>query len=384
MEKAAIMVRMIARPTKNDMYQGLRSMNHDFTSLGLTGIHDASGLYAEETREFQKAVHNGDLKLRVYLMFRYSGGTNRLGEYLYETGLLTGLGDDFLKIGPYKLMLDGAGSGGTAAMFQPPVGKPGESGLLYFDREELEECLEKAHLAGYQIAVHAIGDRALTMLVDSLEKILTRHPRPGHRHRIEHFGFPTEYVLEKVGRLGLIPVLGLPFLYELGDQYLDIYGPEMVSRAYPLHRLVKAGIPAPLSSDAPVIGPDPLNGLYFALNRKTKNGTEIAPKHKVDLISALKSYTIHAAYASFEENIKGSLETGKLADLDRLVGRYNPNPAGGNPEPQGRPDHDRRPAGFFSGNKRFPWGNPGLKGRSSCNLEEASGRCSWFWRDTSP
>jgi len=314
-EQASVMIRMQARPSEDEIATGIQIMNNDFLELGITSIHDASGLFAEEIRQFQEAKFEETLKLRVYLMFRSSGGENRLGENLLESGLKTGFGNDHIKVGPYKLMLDGAGSSGTAAMLKPPPGKPNEAGILYFDQRELDTRLLKAHKAGYQIAVHAIGDRALEMVIDGFEKALKRYPRMDHRHRIEHFGFPSDRVLKKVKSLKLMPVLGLPFLFELGEQYYDNYGPEIMRRAYPLKKLIQLEIPAAMSSDTPVVGPNPLNGIYFALNRKSKSGLSIAPEEKVDLLQVLKSYTIYSAFASFDETIKGSLEIGKLADM---------------------------------------------------------------------
>jgi len=326
-EQASIMVRMLARPSKDDIAEGMQIMNNDFLELGITSIHDASGLYPEEVRQFQKAKFEGTLKLRTYLMFRSSGGANRLGESLLESGLMTGFGNDHMKVGPYKLMLDGAGSSGTAAMFEPPPGKPDEAGILYFSQEELEKRLFKAHKAGYQIAVHAIGNRALEMVISGLENALKRYPRINHRHRIEHFGFPSEGAIKKVQELGIIPVLGLPFLYELGDLYLENYGPDLMRGAYPLRKLVQVGVPAAMSSDAPVIAPNPLNGIYFAMNRKTKSGQLIAPEEKTDLLHVLKAYTVNSAFASFEEKEKGSLEIGKLADMIVMSENIQETPA---------------------------------------------------------
>ena len=113
----------------------------------------------------------------------------------------------------------------------------------------------------------------------------------------------------------VIPALGLPFLYELGDNYLEIYEQGDLERAYPLSSLLRNGVKAALSSDAPVINPNPMHGLYFALAHKTKSGRSIAPEQKAEMLQALRAYTLHGAYASFEEKIKGSIEVGKLADM---------------------------------------------------------------------
>jgi hypothetical protein len=229
--------------------------------------------------------------------------------------MVTGFGNERLRLGPYKLILDGAGSSGSAAMKEPYPGEPNNYGMLNISQVEFDQRIEAAHRAGYQIAVHAIGDRAIEMVLESYSKALARDPRLNHRHRIEHCGFLDSALIEKLIALEVIPVLGLPLLYELGDNYLDVYGPERLDHLYPLRSLLEAGAVVSLSSDAPVIHPNPMHGVYFAVTRKTKSGRLIGPDQKVDPVQALRAYTLHGAYASFEERIKGSIEAGKMADL---------------------------------------------------------------------
>jgi hypothetical protein len=295
-------------------------MNKGFLSLGITSAHDASGLNPEEIRMFQKGVAEGLIQVRLYLMIRSSGPVNQLGEIYLQSGLVTGFGNERLRSGPYKLMMDGAGSGGSAAMRQDYPGNPGYKGILYMDQQDLEARVLKAHQAGYQVCVHAIGDQAIEMVLASFEKTLKEYPRQNHRHHLEHCGFLDETMMDKIALLGLVPVLGLPFLYELGDTYIDIYGQDRLKCIYPLRSLLERGIITPLSSDAPVIGPNPLQGIYAALTHKTKSGQVIDPSEVVNTKQALKAYTLHGAYASFEEKDKGSLEVGKLADLVVLSG----------------------------------------------------------------
>lgn len=314
-EQAALDIRMKTQPSVEDMEKGLRIMNRDFLSLGITSAHDASGLYPDEISAFQRGVSQGWIDVRLYLMFRVTGEANQLGERLLQTGLLTGFGNDRLRIGPYKIMLDGAGSGGSAAMRQAYPHDPEEFGITYLTQEDLDAKILKAHRAGYQVAIHAIGDRAVEMALTGYERALCQVPRKNHRHRIEHCGFLDDAMLNKVRDLGIVPALGLPFLYEIGDAYHSIYGHDRLGCIYPLRSLLDRGIPAALSSDAPVIHPNPMHGIYFALTHKTKTGKVIAPHESVDLMRVIRAYTWNGAYASFEENIKGSLETGKLADL---------------------------------------------------------------------
>ena len=153
------------------------------------------------------------------------------------------------------------------------------------------------------------------MVLKAYEKALKAHPRKNHRHRIEHCGLLDEALMDKIRDLELVPALGVPFIYELGDSYFDSLGEDRLGCMYPLRSLMARGIIAPLSSDTPVIHPNPMHGIYVALTRKTKSGRVISPTEPVGILQAIRAYTAFGAYASFEEDIKGSIEPGKLADL---------------------------------------------------------------------
>jgi len=314
-EQAAMKIRMQTQPSSSELESALQRMNRDFLRLGITSLHDASGVNPEEISTFQKGVSEGWIKTRLYLMVRSAGDICQLGDSFLKTGLVTGFGNERIRIGPYKLMIDGAGSSGSAAMKNPYRGDAQNFGILNISEQELNEKIENAHRRGFQIALHAIGDRAIEMALNSYERALTRYPRANHRHRIEHCGFLSDDLLERLIKLQVTPVLGLSFLYELGDNYREIYEQHDLERAYPLRCLLQNGSKGAMSSDAPVIHPNPMHGLYFAVAHKTKSGHAIAPDQRVELLQALRAYTLHGAYASFEERIKGSIEMGKLADL---------------------------------------------------------------------
>ncbi len=314
-EQALVPVRMATQPGYDDLIRGLKIMNEDFLRYGITSATDASGRNPDEIRAFQKAVAEGWLQVRIYFQVRTSGPTIQLGEHYLQSGLVTGYGNEKLRLGSFKLMLDGAGGGGSAAMRQAYPGKPSDFGILHQTQEELDELVLKGQKAGYQIGVHGIGDRAVEMILQSYAKALKQHPRSNCRHRIEHCGFLDGPLMDQMKEMGVLAILGLPFLYELGDSYITVFGQKRLQCVYPLGSLMKRGIIAPLSSDAPVIDPNPMHGIYFAVTRKTPKGQTIAPHEAVTMLQAIRAYTMSGAYATFEENIKGSLEPGKLADL---------------------------------------------------------------------
>ena len=320
LEKAHYPIRMSCQPSYPDLEQGMRNMSDYFLSLGITSAQDASGRNADEIILFQRGVAEGWLKVRIYFMVRSMGDDVTLGRHLLKTGLMTGFGNEKLRLGSYKLMMDGAGSAGSAAMRQPYPNDPQNYGLLHMPPEELDQEVLRGHMAGCQVAVHAIGDRAVEITLDSFEKALTAHPRVNHRHRIEHCGLLDQEMIARMKRLGVLAASGLPFLYELGDSYIGSLGQERAGAFYPLRSMLDQRVKAALSSDAPVMDPNPMHGLYCAVARKTASGQDIGPEQTVSLREAVAAYTIEGAYASFEEDIKGSIEPGKLADVVVLSG----------------------------------------------------------------
>jgi len=302
-------------PGEADLAQGMKVMSQDFLGFGVTSVHDAGYWDVTGIRLYQTGVSQGWIKLRLNFMVWYTDPETPIGDHFIASGLMTGFGNDRLKLGACKIIMDGSGGGRSAALRRPYPGDPDNYGIACHSQEELDRRVLTAHKAGYQVAVHAIGDRAIEMVLNSYERALKEHPRADPRHRIEHCGFLDEALMDRMARLGISAGLGLPFLYLLGDNYLEVFGPERLTQAYPLRSLKERGIVAALTSDAPVTVPNPMHGLYFALTHKTKAGREIAPREKVGLLEALRAYTIWGAYLGFDEHNRGSIEPGKLADL---------------------------------------------------------------------
>ena len=232
-----------------------------------------------------------------------------------DLGLRTGFGDDWLRLGPMKIFTDGSLVGRTAAMSAPFEGDPGNSGYLQADADQLTERIIEAHRAGWRVAAHAIGDRAIDLALDAFDTAAARYPRRDARHRIEHFAASRPDQVARAAALGVIPVGQGRFASELGDGMLASAGPGRQSWLYRQRSLLDAGLVLPGSSDRPVATGAPLLGIHDMVNRRTSSGAPFNAAEAITAKEALRAYTWGSAYASKAEHVKGSIEPGKLADF---------------------------------------------------------------------
>jgi predicted amidohydrolase YtcJ len=158
------------------------------------------------------------------------------------------------------------------------------------------------------------------MMLNAYERVLARQPRDDHRHRLEHCAICPPDLVERIARLGVVPVLQPSFFWEFGDGYQRNYGLERTGQMFPARSLMNAGVTVVGSSDTPVTDHRPLFGIQEALTRATMDGSTGGEDERISLPEAIRMYTINGAYASFDERLKGSLEPGKLADLIVLDG----------------------------------------------------------------
>jgi hypothetical protein len=272
---------------------------------GLTGVHWLVAS-ADEIRVLQKLNSEGRLPLRVYL-----GVPAELLDELVRLGLVTGFGNDMVKIGFVKILSDGSLGGRTAALKQPYSDKPETCGMMLYTQSKLNQLVLKAHCAGLQLGVHAIGDRAVESVLKAFEKALKKFPRENHRHRIEHCSILNPKLIKRMRRLGVVASVQPHFV--VSDFWtVDRVGKERARWAYPFKTLTEAGLVVASGSDCPVEKINPLLGVWAAVARK-----DLATE-SLTVEEALKTYTLNAAYASFDEDRKGSIEVGKFADFTVL------------------------------------------------------------------
>jgi len=301
-----------------ELVEGYVNASETLLSLGVTSAHDTGAWGAISTRAMQDACLSGAVKVRINMMvfdmFGKESGIRYIDSFL-ATGIHSGCGNEHFRIGPIKLMLDGSSSGPSAAVIDGYSHAPEDHGIQVWTQEETDEAIQKAHKAGFQITAHAVGDLAVTMIVNAVEKALKAYPREGHRHRIEHCGLTNPDLIARIARLGMVPVSNPAFITINGTDYNRYYG-ERVQGMFPLKSYLEAGVTTAIGSDAPITYPDPMNSLYGALNRKDrKTGDLTGENQRVTVLDVVRMFTYNGAYASFEEGIKGSLEPGKLADV---------------------------------------------------------------------
>jgi len=192
---------------------------------------------------------------------------------------------------------------------------PANTGYPQADPERLRAVIVGAHLAGWQVATHAIGDAAVSFVLDCYEEALAAKPRADHRHRIEHCGVTPAKSLARIADLGVIPVPQGRFIGEIGDGMLAALGSERALDAYRLASFVGAGVPLPASSDRPVVDGRPLLGIEDMVARRTESGALFGKDEALTVEQAMRAYSVGSAFAERTELDRGSLGLGQLADF---------------------------------------------------------------------
>jgi len=218
--------------------------------------------------------------------------------------------DSKFKLGTLKLFLDGTFGAKTACMWEPFSDAPDSCGYCVVDKEEIYEKMKVAHNSGFQIAIHVIGDKGNRICMDLYKRLLREFPRKNHRHRIEHASMLTKDVITDMREYGIIASCQPQFI---NSEYMWLekrIGLDRCKYTYPYRSLIDARVILASGSDCPVEDPDVILGLHALVTRNN-----FIPEECISMEEALKTYTINAAYAAFEEKIKGSIEVGKLADF---------------------------------------------------------------------
>jgi predicted amidohydrolase YtcJ len=297
--------KVIPKPSQEDLEETCVLACKKAVEAGLTCVHWMLGS-SKEMQALQKLDSEGRLPLRVCL-----GVPVELLDDLVDLGLMTGFGNDMIKIGFVKILADGSLGARTAALKKPYSDKPETSGIMLYEQKKLNELVLKAHKAGLQLAIHAIGDRAMEAVLKAYEKALEQFPREDHRHRIEHCSVLNPRLIERMKRLGLVTSVQPHFV--VSDFWtMDRVGKKRIRWTYAFKMLMREGMTVVSGSDCPVENISPILGVWAATTRKD------FPEENLTVEEALQTYTLNAAYASFDEDKRGTVEVGKFADLTVL------------------------------------------------------------------
>lgn len=276
-----------------------------------------------ELAAYQLAHEQGRLPVRVRLMvageaLRPAGAHPGDGiPRAIDLGVRTGFGGDRLGIGAMKVFTDGGMMARTAALTAPYEGT-GSLGELYADPEELTELIVDGHRAGWQLAVHAIGDRAVDLTLDALAQAHRRYPRAGTRHRVEHAGLVRPDQLATFAATGAMAVVQPNFLWYSGDDYAQIMGPARANWLYRGRSFLDHGVRLVGSSDRPVTAGAPLRSIQFMVRRRTPSGRLVGANEAITVEQALRAFTGDAAYACGWDDA-GVIAAGNHADLVLLA-----------------------------------------------------------------
>ena len=308
-ERQNIVGRLVPDSTYDELIASLEVNLNALLAKGITSITDASKTVSDYEM-FEDLYSNNDLPLpRSALQFQWYDP-----DAINALNARVGEGNEFLKPGPIKVFADGGFTGPPAYTLEPYVNQGEYRGYLNMPEEELVTLLNEIHDAGYQMGIHAIGDAAIVLVVNTLADALERSPRVDHRHYLNHFSMrPPELTMELMAEPQIHITQQPNFTYTLEGRYAENLDGWRLQHNNPLRGPMDHGITVAISSDILPIGP--LVGIYAAVTRKGMTGTVYGLDEAITMEEAIRAYTALGAYLNFEEEIKGTLEAGKLADM---------------------------------------------------------------------
>jgi len=307
---------VLPEPTDEELVQAIDDAGRACLSYGITSVMDAGvGMRAgyREVAAYRTAQRLRRLPVRTTQCLL--GGPGGIVEQAYADGVVTGVGDSMLRVGPVKIFTDGSAGGRTAAMTKPYVGEPETTGLMLLHDNEMNDLVHDYHARGYQLAVHAIGDAAIEQTLNAFELALEAMPDPDRRHRIEHAGYARADQNARMKHLGVQPVPQPVFIYDFGDLYVSVVGEERAKPSYPLRTWIDLGFKPAAGSDAPVCDINPFPNFYAMLTRKTSHGTVMDEREVVSIEQAITAFTEFGAYVNKAEHEWGRLVPGLAGDV---------------------------------------------------------------------
>ncbi len=313
-ERQDVVGDLVPRATREETRPSFVQHLRDLLELGITSLAQA-GVSTRGYDEWEVVYsEHGEELPRANVQIRWGGP-----EQMDAFGKKTGDGDERLRVGAVKVFVDGGFTGPSAYTIDSYQSEPGFHGSLDIDEEELRTLVRQAHEMGWQMGFHAIGDAAIQLIVNYFAETLNASPRDNHRHYLNHFTVrPPPEVMELMAEHNILITQQPNFTYTLEGRYVEYLQEEHAAHNNPLRSPMNHGIFVALSSDILPIGP--MVGIYAAVTRKGASGAVFAPEERLTMEEAIRGYTRNGAYITFEEDIKGTLEPGKLADMIVLSG----------------------------------------------------------------
>lgn len=301
----------IPPPALNDRVAALGRYMTMMHAAGITSVGDAF-THAAGFETLQESRSRGEMTLRVNVILSY-----RLLPVLEQLPLRTGIGDTMLRIGGVKAVADGAIAGGTC-LLEEPYEDGCDHGIQAMSVKELNDFVRRVHDMGSTACVHANGDKAIRLTLDAMEAAQRANPRPGARHRIEHCTLVDAEIIKRIKALGAVAVPFGSYIAFHGEKLPGYYGLERLRRMFAHRDLLDAGIPVAGSSDFPCGPYEVLLAVQSCVTRKAADGTELGLNQRITPAEALALYTTGSAYAAGEEDRKGKIAPGMLADFTVL------------------------------------------------------------------
>lgn len=298
-------VRSFLVPTQEDIKKGLILAFQEAAKNGVTSVHDNVG--KKYLRTYLQEYSMSDFPISIYLLL-----WKDLLPSVLPSEFRTNFGSEMLKIGSIKLMIDGSVGARTAAFFEPYYDDPTTSGMLVLSEDEIYDIIINAHVNGFQLAVHVIGDKAIDIALDAFKEAYRKKQTKDLRHRLEHVEFPTEDQIKEIKKLNLIASMQPNFVGNWSQpdgMYFKRLGKERWMRNNPYRQLWDYGVTVAFGSDCMPFGP--LYGLHFAVNH-------FVNENALSVEEAIQCYTYNSAYAGFSEEYAGSIASGKYANLVAL------------------------------------------------------------------
>jgi len=298
--------------------RAIRLASRAFSEAGITGVIEA-GIESMAMRAYQRVAEDGDLTVRVNMMLAGRIGEESADESvkrIEEFPMTTGYGNDLLRFLGLKLLIDGGIGGRTALLREPYEGQPDNSGILTMPEDELQKRMDAGNLAGMMVGVHCAGGKAMDIVLRAFEETDRKRPIKGRRFALIQAYQPSEENFEQCRRMGVVVASQPSFLYYLGDSFHENLGVERSAWVKPHRAWIDNGVIVASGTDSPVTPYNPFQSLWASIARSTEvMGVQMGAEQGVTREEAIRLYTMNGAYHTFEEDVKGSIEPGKLADM---------------------------------------------------------------------